>query len=65
MENWALNLAVQLVENRIKSDSYLSHLINPVGAEMGKESDILRSVLHCEQVILNKILQDDRFLCIG
>ncbi|MBQ7673027.1 MAG: hypothetical protein IJT36_00615 [Alphaproteobacteria bacterium] len=62
MENWALNLAVQLVENRIKSDSYLSHLINPVGAEMGKESDILRSVLHCEQVILNKILQDDRFV---
>lgn len=61
-EDWRLGSGVALIQQRTSSGDYLSHLIRPVGRESGAASDVLRSVLHCEQVVFNKIMTDDQFL---
>jgi len=61
-ENWHLEKAVDLLRERIGSRSYLSHIVRPVGIESGESNDILRSVLHCEQVVIDRIIIDNGFL---
>lgn len=61
-ENWQLGSALGLLDERVRSGSHLSHLIRPAGTESGSDNEILRSVLHCEQVVFDRMMIDDIFI---